>query len=319
MILYIPVEVKNRELDAKILLASVAIERGIKVVIGKKNDLNNFIRFMPRGAYYGIGVFQNFKNFYSKLKKRKFSIFVCEEEGLITYKQDMYIDMRFSLETLKFVDRVYTWGQHNKNIISRKFPSSKSKFKVTGNPRFDILNNDLDDFYNEEILYIRNKYQKFFLVCTSFSSVNHFNLNINYINTLIEKKTIRNENSKKKFTEYQYLKYKTFNSYIELIEQIAKENQDISIVIRPHPSENLKVYKDLAINNENIFVETQFNVHPWIKESIGICHHYCTTSLEALSMDIPRFSFRPFKNTKCEYEFPFNCSYCFEDLNEFKK
>lgn len=317
MILYIPIELENRELHSKILLASHALKKGFKVILGKKNQLNRFIKHMPPGVYYGLGAFKNFEVFYSYLNKKKFNIVVCEEEGLVTYKEDMYIDMRVSKDTLQYINRIYTWGDHHRDILNNKFVKFKNRFVVTGNPRFDLINEKYNKIYKNEISYIKNKYKKIFLVCTSFSSVNHFQKNIDYIQSLIEKKTIRNKETKERFIKYQNLKKKTLESYVKLIPIIAEKNPDIDFIIRPHPSENHDLYLSLEKKHKNIFVETRFSVHPWIKCSIGILHHYCTTAIEALALNIPRFSFRPIIDKNCEYDFPFECSYVSSNKTSF--
>ena len=55
MNLYLPVEVKDRELYAKLLLAKYAAENGFNVILGKKNDVNQLVLNMPKGVYFGLG------------------------------------------------------------------------------------------------------------------------------------------------------------------------------------------------------------------------------------------------------------------------
>ena len=56
---YIPVEVKDRELYAKLLLAKYAAENNFNVILGKKNDLNRLVLSMPKGIYFGLGIAEN--------------------------------------------------------------------------------------------------------------------------------------------------------------------------------------------------------------------------------------------------------------------
>ena len=54
--LYIPVETKAREFLGKTFLAARAAERGWIAVIGEGNELREFMRDQPRGAYIEIGI-----------------------------------------------------------------------------------------------------------------------------------------------------------------------------------------------------------------------------------------------------------------------
>ena len=75
---YIPVEVKDRELYAKILVAKYAAENGFNVILGKKNDVNRLVLNMPRGVYYGLGIAKNYNDFFEKLSKLGHIIVVGE-------------------------------------------------------------------------------------------------------------------------------------------------------------------------------------------------------------------------------------------------
>ena len=309
---YIPVEVKDRELYAKLLLAKFASENGFNVILGKKNDLNRLVLNMPKGIYYGLGIAENYNIFFKKLSKLGHIVVVGEEEGLITYSDEMYLDMRISSNTIRFVDLIFTWGRENFSIISKGRKNTISKLRVTGNPRFDLLKPNFSGVYESNMNAIKVQYKEFILVCTSFPSCNHFIKNINYVQSLIDKKTLNDNKSIENFQRYQEVKTTTFQSFIKAIPLLAESFDDIDIVIRPHPSENKDIYEDLAKKYNNVSVESRFSVHPWILCSKGIIHHYCTTSIEAFAADIPRFSLRPVKDSFSEKEIPFQCSKVFE-------
>ena len=84
-ILYLQIEVGNRELLAKIHLASKAINAGYKVVIGQKGLLNRLCSKLPSGVYISGGAFSNYISFFKFLKSKGFKIAVLEEEGLVTF------------------------------------------------------------------------------------------------------------------------------------------------------------------------------------------------------------------------------------------
>jgi surface carbohydrate biosynthesis protein len=308
MNLYIPIEVKNRELCAKVFLAKHAAEQGFNVILGRKNDLNELIVRMPPGIYFGLGAFENFRPFYANLKRRGFAVVVNEEEGLVTYSDSMYLDMRVSGETLQHIDELFTWGNENQHVLAKAFPGFDGKFQVTGNPRFDLLKPQNRQVYAAEMDEIAAKYGKFVLVCSCFSSINHFDKNLDYVKSLVEKKTLRSKESIENFERYREIKVKTFAAFLEAIPGLAAANPSVNIVVRPHPAENMDVYREFETKFPNIHVDARFSVHPWIIKAEALVHHYCTTSIEALAAGTPRFALRPMKDDLSEKEIPFGCS-----------
>lgn len=308
MNIYIPVEVKNRELHAKVFLAKHLAKRGYKVILGRKNDLNELVPRMPPGVYFGLGAFENFGTFYAMLKRRGFKIVVSEEEGLVTYSDKMYVDMRVSEATLAHVDELFTWGVENQSVLAAAFPQYVNKFQVTGNPRFDLLKQSNWGVYSPEMEDITRKYGRFVLVCTSFSSINHFDRNLDYLKSLIDKKTLRSPESIENFERYRELKKTTFDSFLEAIPRLATMDDSINVVVRPHPSENMDVYREFEDRFLNVHVDARFSVHPWIIKADALVHHYCTTSIEALAAGTPRFALRPQRDPLSEKEIPFGCS-----------
>lgn len=308
MNLYIPVEVKNRELHAKVYLAKHAAEKGYNVILGRKNDLNELIVRMPPGVYLGLGAFENFRHYFAKLKRLGFTIVVNEEEGLVTYADRMYIDMRVSGATLQQIDELFTWGAENQGVLAEAFPEAAKKFSVTGNPRFDLLKQQNRQVYAAEMEDIEAKYGRFVLVCTSFSSINHFDKKLDYLKSLIDKKTLRSQESIENFTRYRDVKQKTFMAFLEAIPGLAAVDPSVNIVIRPHPSENMDIYREFAEKFPNVHVDARFSVHPWIVKAEALVHHYCTTSIEALAAGTPRFALRPVRDPLSEKEIPFGCS-----------
>lgn len=306
--LYLPVEVKNRELHAKVLLAKHAAEWGFNVILGRKNDLNELVVRMPPGVYLGLGAFENFRPFFSKLKHLGFDVVVNEEEGLVTYSDRMYVDMRVSRETLRQIDALFTWGGENQSVLANAFPEFEGKFQVTGNPRFDLLKPRNQRVYAAEMEEIAARYGKFVLFCTSFSSINHFDKKLDYIKSLVDKKTLRSPESIENFVRYREVKLRTFAAFLDAIPRLAASNPSVNIVVRPHPSENMDIYREFEARFPNVHVDARYSVHPWIIKAEALVHHYCTTSIEALAAGTPRFALRPMKDELSEKEIPFACS-----------
>jgi surface carbohydrate biosynthesis protein len=306
---YIPIEIKNRELYSKILIAKYAAKKGFNVILGRKNEINKIVTKMKPGIYYGLGAVKNFEPFYKKLSEQGHLIVVNDEEGLVTYSDEMYLDLKVSSETIKVIDLLFTWGKENSRVISSGRPESTSKLCTAGNPRFDLLKPKFSGVYENEIHEIKKKYRKFVLVCTSFASCNHYIHGTDYVQELVNKKVLTSDDSVKTYQRYQQMKNATLQSFLEAIPMLANSYPDTDIVIRPHPSESSEPYMKLVKTFRNVYIENKFSIHPWLLTAKALVHHYCTTSIEAYSAKTPGFALRPKKDPTIEKEIPYECSY----------
>ena len=110
MNIYINLEIEKRELLSKILLSLEAANKGHDVYLGRINPLLNNNLLNP-----GIVNFKSITPGFSKLKKlknlkKKNFLFtrLDEEHGFIN-NNGSYKNYRYSEETLKLVDKVFTW------------------------------------------------------------------------------------------------------------------------------------------------------------------------------------------------------------------
>ena len=158
---YIPIEIKNRDYLSRLLIAYYALDKGYQVYLGSKSKIDTFVKTSEPGIYFGLVTTKTYSKFYENLKKRNFKIFVSDEEGLITFDDKMYLDLKVSKESLENIEILFTWGQEHKEIISKKFPQFSNKIISTGTPRFDLFNKMLRDIFNAKVEKIQNKFGEF--------------------------------------------------------------------------------------------------------------------------------------------------------------
>ena len=98
---FIPIEIKNRDYLSRLLIAYYASIKGYNVYIGSKSKIDTFVKNSKPGIYLGLVTTKTYSKFYKKLKKKKFKIFVIDEEGLITFDDKMYIDLKVSKDSIE--------------------------------------------------------------------------------------------------------------------------------------------------------------------------------------------------------------------------
>ena len=90
---------------------------------------------------------------------------------------------------------------------------------------------------------------------------------------------------------------------IELSIALAKSGQ--KVVVRPHPSENINVWKNKTKNySNNIKIIRSGNIIPWLMASKLVIHNGCTTAIEGTLLDKTVISYRPNKNQNVETYLP---------------
>ena len=81
--------------------------------------------------------------------------------------------------------------------------------------------------------------------------------------------------------------------FIEAIKYLAKNNNEFDIVLRPHPTENIKIWEFYLDGIPNVHVIKEDSITTWVKNSFAVMHNGCTTAIEALCHGIEPISFVP--------------------------
>lgn len=327
--LLIPVENQIRELDAKILLACVAAQRGFVSVIGLRRELEFRIASFPKSIYLSKGLKSGNGRFFRILRKFDIDIAAWDEEALVHLPPESYFSHRFSSIAIENVTHLFAWGQDNADLWWQ-YPglSPKIPIHITGNPRGDLLRPELHKFYEKAIQNILEKYGNFILINTNFNIVNAFypvqNL-FQPVNKVGDEPKLgrSGRNMSREYARmFQEHKQSIFEDFQQLIPTLEQAFQDHIIVIRPHPGENQQIYHKIAAQCARVQVNGRGTVVPWLKATKALIHNGCTTGVEAYAMGVPTIAYRATVNKYWDYVYhhlPNQLSYqCFnfEQLRE---
>ena len=210
MRIYLEIETKRRELDARILFGVLAASKGFSVVLGKKNKLLSKINFFSPGIYIMKGSRQRPAKLAKSFKKKNFFVFCYDEEGLINIS-DEYTYHRIPEDTLKAVDKFLTWGKSETRLLKKKYPKYSEKILTAGNARLDLLKSPIKQIYLEEAKKINEKYGKFDLYVSAFNRANA--ITKPGLNWLQEQP----ENIKKIFTNFFNLQKKIWKKLLNFL------------------------------------------------------------------------------------------------------
>ena len=308
--LIIPVENQVRELDPKLLLAYVAAKRGFSSILGFRREIHFHISSFPPGIYLSKSMTGASDLMFRIMRKLGHEIVAWDEEALVHLPPDTYFSRRLSPKAMGFVSHMLAWGQDNADLW-QQYPHlpDGAEIHVTGNPRNDLLRPEFRHYYDEIAEDLRSRYGDFVLINTNFNHVNAFypGLNLFVPNDKPGGESRYGRAAKGMTREYaQGLrdhKHAIFEKFQQLIPAVENACPDYNIVVRPHPTENQEIYRQIAAACERVQVTNEGNVVPWLMAAKALIHNGCTTGVEAYVMGIPAISYRAAVNENYDYGF----------------
>lgn len=309
MNIYIPIEIKVRELEGRLLLALTAAERGHTVVVGEKKDTIGLATkgLLPPGLVHlkSITPHESMKRLLSRLKKNGHAVTVQDEEsGLLDETYDTFARLRFSEETIQAVDRVLAWGNYDQRSLKQFYESQSDKIVVTGSPRVDFWREDFADYYSDHKESKEMEGKPYIMVVSNFSGPLNINRFWNVMARLSEAGYFEREEGRE-MREYLNAAYQTklIGEFVFMIRGLRRRFPDYNVLVRPHPVESTEGWEKLIGNVPGVFVQRSGTISPWIRHAKAIIHNGCTSAMEAAISGQNRIAYRPIPN-KIEREIP---------------
>jgi surface carbohydrate biosynthesis protein len=289
----LPIETKVREFHAKILQSAVLAERGFDVVLGEQNAMIRQMPWLPRGVYIDKSVARTKTKPFRRLADAGNKIAAWCEEGLVYRDRETYLHERVSLDSLALADLFFAWGPMQADDVGAHVPAAKSKIKISGNPRFDVLRPELRGLFDADAHALRQKYGSYILVATNFSRYNHFMGYDFWIEALKKRGTITTAEHLAFFQHWREFLGDLYRSFVTALPTLAAAFPEHRIVVRPHPSENHDAWRRETADLENVTVAFEDSVIPWIAGSDALIHNSCTTGVEAYLLGKPVIAYQP--------------------------
>ena len=248
--LILPVENQVRELEAKLLLACTAAQRGYSVILGWKGEIDQTIYRFKSGSIYLAKSFApvNLK-MLRILKELGHRILAWDEEGLVHYPPNIYFGRRFTKEALNYIDRIIAWGEDYAELLNQYQTPFPIPIAIAGNPRGDLLRKELQPLFDPQVKTLQEQYGKYLLVNTNFPSVNSFDptLNTCFADPSAPLGLGLGSGSRGMPAEFARGRYshltKILEHFKELLPWLATTYPNHKVILRPHPSENHNLWE----------------------------------------------------------------------------
>ena len=278
--LYIPIEIKNRELLGHLQLASEAVDRGYRVIFGNKPliyqiinnkaDNNGFLLYKGGGRTPEL--------ILSLAKKLNVVGVLDQELGVAVRDLEDFFSRRYDPKILSSIDRFYFLGKRYVDAAKKYSDIPKHKMLVTGWPRVDIWRNR--KLWQEQANELRAKHGEYLLFSSDFGVNSHYE-----VKERAKRSTAwTHRKDESYFEENLSLAQERFEEFllmVEILKKISKIPNCPKIIVRPHYSEDYKKWEEAMNGVENLKVINEGPITPWLLGSLGLLHSGCTTAFEA--------------------------------------
>ena len=297
--LLIPVENQVRELDGKILLSCVAASRGFDAFVGWKGSIDNHLSSFPRSTYFAKSLTSRNEKVFSILHLLGHRIMAWDEEAVVHYPPEVYYSRRLSEKAVGLTQQLLAWGEDNKSLFEGSPGFSSTPIEVVGNPRGDLLRPEFRPFFDKRVEEIKRQYGDFILLNTNFGTINGYypEMNVCYASESAPEGLALGRGAIGFERDFAVRLYKFRTKVLEKIKQlvpdIARAYPDRTIVVRPHPAENRDLWREHLKDFDNVHVDAEGNVVPWLLACSVLIHNGCTTAVEGYILKRPVIAYVP--------------------------
>jgi len=298
-IIYLPIETKSREFDSKCLIALGCVEKGAAVVMSAAGA--------SRIEVPGVILLKSAAGFeldhIDDLKGKQMKCAVIDEEGFVQTRNEKQRALRYAQSTIDLVDRILFNGAAEQELLRKFYVFPDDKGVVTGNVRFDFYKPQFHPYYRAQADQLQAKYGRYILLTSRFGNVTPAR-KVEYLDFLKNTRGISDESDLQIFRDFFTHSKQIYQALLDLVPELSRAFREHRIVIRPHPSEAFEYWVAAAGGLDNVVVEKEGPIGPWVLGADAVLHNGCTTGLEAFLMGRPVFSYMPFTSEEFDLKLP---------------
>ena len=273
-LIYIPIEVKTRELITKLFFIADNINENFIFFVGDKMSTKNAVSSLGKGVYFYKSI-----NWYDtphiNRVKNKGNVYISlDEEGGVTQSNisnfKSILNRRSSKKNISLVDKIFTWGDFDYEGWRSKYKNYKNKIVKTGSPRFDLWRNEVySKIFKDEILHLKRYSPYIFIPSTFINSSEWLQKEIDHEKKMNEGNSKESSAFLKRRIKQSKDSYRSFIAYVEMIKKLSVKFPKKKILVKPHPKENLSDWKEKFKKKKysNIFINNNFDLTAYIAAS----------------------------------------------------
>lgn len=302
--LLLPIEIKHRELDAKLWLACCAVERGYGVILGDIDAIYARHAALPRGVFLDKSIAPRKTKILRRLHAAGYRLCVNDEEALLAYNHpDRYLASRLNGDTLAMTDRYFAWGERQAELVREAHPGFAARVHAVGTPRTDLWTSDLKSLYRPEVRRIHEQLGRYILLPSNFCDVLHVKGPDFRLEQARRSGLVRDAADTQLHADRRAHRERVLAAFVDALEAMRDRFPEHALVVRPHPSDDRSKWLRLVDHIERCHVRHEGGATPWLLGADAIFHNGCTTAIEALLLGKRPISYHPFWDARFEYHF----------------
>ena len=307
--LHIPVEIKVRAFDARLLLACHAVEAGFGVVFGSQRAIVEALAFLPPGIALDKSIAANRGPFLQAVRSMGHQITSIDEEGFVYMDPAVWARQRASDENLEHSAAVFTWGEAQREIFGVHYPRHLDRVIATGNPRIDLLRPEYRALLDPRQESIRGRHGRFIFVptnCGLYINANGPDFIPKQFAAMGHTET---ESQKRHLREKIRYTARLFNALLIAIDELSTAFPSVTVVVRPHPAEDHSVWKTLLHAYPNVVVEYEGTIEPYLAAADVVVHNGCSSAIQAVLLGQTVVAYQPVTSDEFDQPLPNSVSH----------
>lgn len=292
----IKMEVRARELEGRLLLAMVAAERGHDVLLGDLRALLSHRLWLPPAIYHDKSLTPSARKIalHARLVEAGFVVTSQDEEhGLLLESYDDFCAQRFSEASLAQAHASFAWGPHDGGALRRRYPALADRVTITGSPRVDLWRPEFAPFHAALPRPGLPEGRPYVLIASNATP-----LTPNPFWVMVRDKRsayFAGPEDPMEFGLYAHFarEYTYLARLVRAIRRTSARFPDLTIVVRPHPTEADGAWADLLGPLPNVVVAREGGIGRWIRGATAVVHNGSTSGFEAAVAGVPVISFQP--------------------------
>lgn len=319
---YFLIETKKRELNSQLPVINELIQKNIECYIISKKQFLSKIDIINPGVILLKSIGSRNIEIIKNLKKKGHKLICLDSEG-ISFLHKKQVKDRVNEKNLKEMEYFFCWGNKSLNILKKYFPKFSKKLVTTGNPKFDLIKNfKKNKIYNSEIKEIKKNYGNYILFLTMFTVYNPvkrygFQNKKQSLATIGFKEDKKLINLGEKFYNFQK---KNLDFFVNSIKYISRKFKNELIIVRPHPTENIRLWEKKFHKYKNIkVIYDSMDTISWLIGSKLNLSINCTTSLESYLLNKNSLNLVKYNDKEIEYEWILKTSKKISSLKSLEK
>lgn len=280
----------RRDLGGITLLAYQLLKQGHEVFVIPMYDQGYDVPLLELDAIVVNYARTSNLEFMRSYKEMGIAIVVLDTEGgVFPEKGDgspEFWAKRFrSIGAHELIDRYLFWGERTYEAFRQHGGLREDHLIVTGCPRYDFCAEKW-----RSVLHHSNSGHV--LINLNFPSVNPWWGRAEYSEKeqkIIFQSAFKEISNVAKIVNIdieralplEHERMRVLNEYVRVIAGIARRNPDQPFIVRPHPFENMEIYRQLFADHPNVMVDSSGEVTHVISKAKFVIHVNCSTSVEA--------------------------------------